>query len=671
MKLYVSPTGSNQNSGSLDAPLLTLQEAINRIKVQENGYWDGGVEIILREGRYPIEKPVEISMHLPLTIRAYKGERPVIDGARVIEGLKEETVRGLRCFTANLPQVGKGEWFFRSLFANGKRCTRAYLPRNDFYWIEATRDTEKTLSGGLMDGEYSFFTREGDMKAFKNLQDVEMHVFHFWIDEHMPVVSFDPKTREVVSSRRSMFVLNDDYTHKLAKYRIEHIFEGLCEPGDFYLDREDGKLYYLPYADETIENTVLSAPVTEQFLYVHDASDVRIEGIAFEHADWSVPERLGRTFEHHDDGTKYAASPQAASNVPGALHFIHARRCAVVNCEISHVGGYGVCMEYDCASMQVSYNRLNDLGAGGVFLNGAHAGGVFSDGLVLPPNPVEEQSHHVLITDNEICFGGRVFLSGIGVASLHAHHVTIAHNYIHDLYYTGVSCGWIWGYVESASHDNIIEYNHIHTLGHGILSDMGGIYTLSVQPGTVIRYNLIHDIEKSNYGGWAIYPDEGSSHILIENNVCYDTSSSCFHQHYGRENIVRNNIWAFGREGMIAYTRKEPHIGFTFERNIVLTKGQPIYEGGGVGNIRADMNLFWDVDGKPLTCAADIHGEVSVAPLETLREKGYDLFSIIEDPKFVDAQHGDFTLLPDSPAKKIGFVPIDLSGVGPRPYTEE
>ena len=55
-------------------------------------------------------------------------------------------------------------------------------------------------------------------------------------------------------------------------------------------------------------------------------------------------------------------------------------------------------------------------------------------------------------------------------------------------------------------------------------------------------------MEKWNYGGWAIYPDEDSHAMLIENNICYNTSSQPFHEHYGRENIVRNNIFAFGRK---------------------------------------------------------------------------------------------------------------------------
>lgn len=188
---------------------------------------------------------------------------------------------------------------------------------------------------------------------------------------------------------------------------------------------------------------------------------------------------------------------RAYARCPASFPLTIGTRCALKNSRVEHVGYYCVDIQ-NSASLLIAGNTLRDMGAGGVKINGATAS-----------EPREERTHHITVCDNLICEGGRQFLAGIGVLSMHANHVRIAHNEIHDLYYTGVSCGWVWGYAESASFDNVIEYNHIYDIGHFVLSDMGGIYTLGVQPGTVIRYNLIHDIEKANYGGWGNLPRRG------------------------------------------------------------------------------------------------------------------------------------------------------------------
>jgi hypothetical protein len=227
------------------------------------------------------------------------------------------------------------------------------------------------------------------------------------------------------------------------------------------------------------------------------------------------------------------------------------------------------------------------------------------------------------------------------------------------MYYTGVSVGWSWGYAPTSAHHNIVEYNHIHDIGRGVLGDMGGIYTLGDSPGTVLRNNVVHDVYDFHTGSLAIYMDEGSTGILIENNIGYNTAYANFHQHYGKENVVRNNIWAFGRAAQVSRARQEEHISFTFERNIVYFDNGNLLRGGWTnGKFRMDNNLYWD--------ASHPKGDIKFGDLTFAQwqAQGQDPHSLIADPKFVSAKAHDFRLKSDSPAFKIGFQPIDASKAG-------
>jgi len=312
------------------------------------------------------------------------------------------------------------------------------------------------------------------------------------------------------------------------------------------------------------------------------------------------------------------------------------------------------------------------------------AGGVKVDGADAAGDPALRTTA-VAITDNEIHAIGRVSPSGVGVLVRHAADVEIAHNHIHDTYYTAISAGWVWGYEPSVTNAVRIVKNHIHDVGQGVLSDMGGVYTLGVQPGSVVRGNLVHGVRAAGYGGWAIYPDEGSSHIVIEDNVAFDTSGHVFHQHYGNENTVRNNVFAFGGEGVLALSRGPAHNGgrgalaFTLERNVLVSDGKPVIATGLSGNgaeaaarpLLSDLNLFWDVSAAPVALG-DGHGagkgglrkSYDLAGWQAL---GLDRHSLAADPRFVDVKRRDLALDASSPAFALGFRAIDLSDVGPRP----
>jgi len=182
---------------------------------------------------------------------------------------------------------------------------------------------------------------------------------------------------------------------------------------------------------------------------------------------------------------------------------------------------------------------------------------------------------------------------------------------------------------------------------------------LGVQAGTVIRNNLIHDVTSFTYGGWGIYPDEGSSDMVIENNIVYRSKSAGFHQHYGANNTVSNNIFAMGNEYQLMRTRAEDHLSFTFERNIVYFESGLLLGGNWTGaQYRMNHNLYWDARGNSIRPAGKSWDE--------WRADGQDTESSIADPMFADPASGNFKLSAQSPAWKLGWKAIDMSTVGPR-----
>lgn len=246
---------------------------------------------------------------------------------------------------------------------------------------------------------------------------------------------------------------------------------------------------------------------------------------------------------------------------------------------------------------------------------------------------------------------------GEGVIIFHSSDNAVTHNEICDFYYTGVSVGWVWGYTPSPAKRNRVEYNHIHHIGWGLLSDMAAVYTLGLSEGTVVSNNVVHDILSYGYGGWGLYTDEGSTGILMENNLVFGCKSGGFHQHYGENNVIRNNIFLNQSIAQLEATRVEDHNSFTFTSNIVCyTDGNMWGKNWDKVHFVADKNLYWHFGGE-----ASFNGQ-SIG--EWRKATGKDLHSIIADPAFVNISSGDFRMQNKKALKRIGFKQFDWTQAG-------
>lgn len=668
--LYVSPTGNDTWTGRSNAvrngtngPLATVQQALNRRLAITND----SVRVVLAGGRYEHRRTLFLlpghsgTAEKPFVIQAAPGAHPVISGSLKIDGWKRSEANP-SIWTAPIPAWAKANSYLRLLYVDGKRWQRARIPNTGYL-----NTTAKLGSKSPVELPY----KPGDLKPSWTDGGAEVIMLMKWTDLHLPLVM------PLDESRNAALFQGGPVSYWMdepdARYWVENTPDALDQPGEWLIDRKTGFISLFGSENFDPNRSLVVAPVMESIVhFIGDAKSeakvnhVVFKGVTFTEAGYDMPKN-GRI------------SPQAAVECRGTIIGEYADDCSLIDCRIENGGGYGVELGRGCQRWKIVGNEIEEMGGGGIRIGEPAFRGVDETAVESATSPsqaaqIEKKrretkaaaNHSHRITDNHVHALGRIFPPACGVLIFQSGTNYIGHNDIHDLFYTGVSVGWTWGYTATPCRGNVIEFNHIHDIGQGLLSDMGGVYTLGPQPGTVVRNNVIHDIESYRYGGWGLYTDEGSSGIIMENNVVYRCKDAGFHQHYGRENVIRNNLLVDNKNHSVMRTRHEGHISFWFTNNVVVGDADKFLGAnwaGGVTNYVVNGNLWWD----PGTGKNKARYRFSNFSMERWQALGHDTRSILADPLLKDPKHPEAGLKSGSPAYRMGFRAIDTKNVGPRP----
>ena len=643
-QIYVDVKGNDANPGNANAPVKTIYKAAEVARQISQKGSKGPIEIIIGAGEYEMDKPLTVTAgvndfnNVPVVFKGKGAAKPVLNGGYQIKGFVKvsETL-----WKANVTQLKNGKRF-EQLYVNGKRAQRAKSPNNGFYHpVSVTENVIKKGTGPIPEeaiqtvklapevmGQLANISPEGR-------KDVLLKFYHFWDNTIKPLQAVNVPDSSITMAGKGMKSWNKISPKSLLQ--LENAMAFLDEPGEWFLDEKDD-LYYYPRKGETISNLKCFAPAINQFIVLKGSAERRIANISFQNINFKVSgfNLPNNTFE----------PSQAAAHVGAAIEIDFAEGINIANCTISQTGANAVWFRRACRDSRITHCDLHDLGAGAVKI-----------GETVIREDTNDLTRNIKVDNNIISSGGRVLPSAVAVIIFNASDNVISHNDISDFFYTGISVGWVWGYKPSPAKRNKITYNHIHNLGQGALSDMGGIYTLGASEGTVLSNNVIHDVSGVEYGGWGLYCDEGSSGITLENNLVYRCGSAGFHQHFGKDNVVKNNIFALNGQGQLQLTRVEKHRSLVFTNNIVYSEKPEIFlSNWSAADMQSDSNSYWVTNAQQARFAKQ--------DFSAWQGKNRDRNSQMLNPGFVNAAAGNFELKDLSAAKKIKFKPFDYKAAG-------
>jgi hypothetical protein len=555
--IYVSVNGDDTNAGVKEKPLASLQGALRKareLRRLNDPSIRGGIRIIINGGFYKLEEPVVIrpedsgNANSPTTILAAVNEKVILSGGIKINGWRKVicSVPGLpqnavgQVWVANTPSLAGADLQFRQLWVNkGKAVNARYFNGDEMGRILSWNAEKETCNIPLPKKININYTKGMEMLIQQWWAIANLRVKTLKPEGNTALLHFMQPESRIQSEHPWPAPWISDKTGNSA-FNLSNSLQFLDQPGEWYEDLENHKLYYWPKAAENLSEADVIAPILENLVKVEGDIDnpvsyISFNGISFQHSSWLRPSKMGHVphqggmymldaYKLQVPGTaeKKTLENQAWVGRPAAaIELEYADHVNFESCSFEHHASTGLDYGKGTRENMVKGNLFKDIGGSAILV------GTFSDESTevhLPylPKDLRVVSTNNTIENNLITNATNEDWGTVGIGAGYVSGLKILHNEICDVSYSGISMGWGWTKSKNVMYSNVISGNRVHHYGKH-LYDVAGIYTLSAQPGSSITENVIDSIYKAPYAHlpdhwFYLYTDEGSSGFTIKNN---------------------------------------------------------------------------------------------------------------------------------------------------------
>ena len=549
LTVYVSPEGEDTNTGSRVRPVATLAEAVARTRVAPAGTRR---RILLGDGEYHATAVVLEAIDSGLDILAVRGATPVCYGGLAVTGWQREGGDSPFWY-ADVPGVREGTRDFRMLVINKRYAVRARFPEQGAIrhasvfpvrWMSSTKGGWERKP---TDAELTTLRLEPDsLPASLSVRNAELTLYHAWDESLVGLSDWDRETGCMTFSTPAGHPPGafGDWKEQARSFVVWNTREGMTCPGQWYLDREAGRVVYWPLACERGEALQVFAPVTESVLRLAGSPeapvrDIRIKGVTF-----------GIT------GTPLLAGGFGALRFAGAIEGAYAHGLRLEDVTVRWSGGQGIRV-LNSDGLRCQHCTVHDSGAGGIVLSG-------TDGRV-----TQTLIHHI----------GLAYASALGLR-FHGERWHVHHNTLHHTPYSAMNAG---GRLLR------IEHNRFHHIMETLI-DGAAIYVFAAK-SSLLRGNYTYAVRDEQVH--AYYLDEQSEDSRVEGNVAVGVPWP-IHNHMAWNCSVRGNVCLHAGDMRLSFMNCD---GFALARNVFVCSGALHVQSSYTGMRRLDGNVFHSATG--------------------------------------------------------------------------
>lgn len=520
-------------------PDSSIADAVRKAREMRRLRQASDVTIHLAAGTYRLYEPLRLRPEdSGLTI---EGQGAVISGGMPITGWKQQG----RLIVADVPDFNGRPIDFRQLWVDDHKAVRArdvqdfeqmariltYDKRTGVLWVPLTAALRKIVRAKPSDSRYLELVLH-EMWCTSNLRVKDMMV-----QGDSVALTFHNPEGPIQFSHPWPSPMTPDTGHPSPFY-LTNALALLDSPDEWYHDIRSHRLYMMPSRKEECHAVV---PVIETLIELtgtaeHPVRNITFKGVTFSHTTWMRPSQQGhvplqagmylteayklrpqidRTNNHKLDNQGWLGRARAA------VELRWAEDCSFEACRFQHLGGSGLDYVEGCRGGTTTRCTFTDIAMNG------YVCGSFSPEALETHRPYQPADFRLVcrgqrVEQSEFCDVTNEDWGCVAIAAGYVSGITISHNTIHDVSYTGISLGWGWNRDLVCMRDNTVHANLVYDYARHMY-DCAGIYTLGNQPGTVISENVVRDIARPSYvhdpNHWFyLYTDEGSSNITLRDN---------------------------------------------------------------------------------------------------------------------------------------------------------